>query len=153
MLGILPTHPCSSIYASDTSRWPPRTPMPGVRQCITHSYTGHCMCSPAHTHHRFLEPSTLAGPCTLALCFAFIPPLPPSKSLRVESVFSTEPSTQVYMRAPRRMHTIHLPGQSMPTAVDMADALIFPSYILASARLCSRPPESTLRVPRRVCAT
>jgi hypothetical protein len=86
MLHVFPWHPVSSIYVSDTSLTPTR--------CITCSRT---RCPPAHTHRRSLEPHarrTQHPPAVFHLHSAAAP-----KSLRIESVLSTEPSRQVYMRA------------------------------------------------------
>jgi hypothetical protein len=144
ILGVLPTHPCLSIYISDTSHWPLRTPMPGVRKYITHSG---CL----RPRIRIAASWSLArrGPSTLALCFAFIPPPPHSTSLRIDSVFSTEPSTQVYTRA----SSAHNPPSRAVHADRGGHGWRFASpacNILTNVR-ARGGSASTLRVPRCVC--
>jgi hypothetical protein len=105
-LGVLPWHPCPSIHVSDTSSWPLLTLTPGVRKCITHACTGHCMRPPAHTHH--WSPARLPTPAPSCCVCVHSTAAAAPKSLRVESVFSTEPSTQCTCVRQRR-RAIHLP--------------------------------------------
>jgi hypothetical protein len=92
----------------------------------------------------------LAGFTTLALYFAFIPLPPPSKWLRIDSVVPAEPSTQVYMHA---LSAAYDPSsRTVQNRSGHGQRIASPSsYILASARVRGGS-ESTLRVPRRVCA-
>ncbi|KAJ7909739.1 hypothetical protein B0H13DRAFT_2330086 [Mycena leptocephala] len=98
--------------------------MPGARECITR----YCMRLRIRIA-AFWGPAHSLAPA-LPRC-VYLPPPPPPKSLPIESVFSTEPSTQCRSAHPRRCK-IHLPKQSMRAAVDMPSALLCPSlYILA----------------------
>ncbi|KAJ7882914.1 hypothetical protein B0H13DRAFT_2344374 [Mycena leptocephala] len=108
---------------------------------INHAQVHHALAlyAPAYPHGRFLEPCTLAGPSTLALCFAFIlpPPQPPKPCASNPSFPST--MNTVHMR--RRRHAIHLSKQSMRTAVAVAGALLSSSsYILAGAHVLAATP-------------